>query len=187
MERSSMIRQYSRASVMSPKRRIASARADSVVRPRATISATRISTWNPNSSSMSRLTRERLRHGRRIQRRRPRSAGIGGASDRLEDAEDRRRVLAPRRGLGAKLLAAAGREAVELRLPIVLAHAPLGFDGPGALEAVERLVEGGILDLEHAARALLDPPRDPIPVHGSPRERLEYEDVERPVQEVDWV
>jgi hypothetical protein len=48
-------------------------------------------------------------------------------------------------------------------------------------------MERGIFDLEHTARALLDPAGDPIPVHGAPRERLEHENVERTVQEVDRI
>src|SRR5690348_2793378 len=104
---------------------------------------------------MSCLTRDRLRQGSRIQRRSP--PELITASGRLEHAEDRRRVLSPGRGLGAQLLAAAGGEAVELGLAVVLARAPLRLDGAGALEAMQCLVEGRVLDLEDPARAFLDP------------------------------
>ena len=49
-------------------------------------------------------------------------------------------------GFNLELPAARPGEAVKLCLPIVVRCAPLGLDPPLALQAVERLVEGGILD-----------------------------------------
>src|SRR5918995_3847875 len=110
---------------------------------------------------MSRLMRARLRHGNRISRRSARASHMARPdSGGFENAEDRRRVLAPRVRLGAQLLATASGEAVELRLAIVLAHAPLRFDRPVPLQPVKRLVQRRVLDLEHAARALLYVARD---------------------------
>src|SRR5678816_4101195 len=109
---------------------------------------------------MSRLTRDLLRHGSRTQRRNPPACArlLCG----LEDAEDRRRVLAPRVRFGPELLTSAHGQTIELRLAVVLAHTPFGFDRPRPLQPMERLVQRRILDLEDTPRAVLDPSRNPV-------------------------
>ena len=83
-----------------------------------------------------------------------------------------------------ELPAAGGGERVVARAPIVLGQSPLGGDEAGALEAVERLVERRVLDLEHAVGALVDRARHGVSVHRAPGERAEHEHVEGALEEV---
>ena len=85
---------------------------------------------------MSRVMRARLRQGSRMRRRRPRASDIAVAAPQAVSSTLKiaaaywRHVFASARSS----LSAAHGETVELRLPVVLAHAPLGFDGATTLE-----------------------------------------------------
>src|SRR3954463_4627909 len=75
-------------------------------------------------------------------------------------------------------------QAVELRAPVVLTNPPLGGDQSALLQLVEGRVERPFLHLQHVARAVLDPARDPVAVGRRPREGLEDHEVERALQEI---
>jgi len=91
----------------------------------------------------------------------------------------------PGRGLGAELRATLGRQLVELGFAVVLAAAPLALDPAALLEAVQGGVERAFTYGENVICELLDPSGDGVSVRGSPRERLEDEEVERALQEVE--
>src|SRR5688500_18654817 len=92
---------------------------------------------------------------------------------------------APGRRLGAKLTPALDGQTVELRASIVRRELPLGLDPAALLQAMERWVKRTFADLEDLARQLLDPPRDGVAVGRSPAQRLEDEQVERALQQID--
>src|SRR5215203_122392 len=71
------------------------------------------------------------------------------------------------------------RDLVVARAAPVLRDAPLGRDELASLETVQALVERAVIDVEGAARLLLEPVRDLEAVHGLPHERPENEQVER--------
>ncbi len=73
---------------------------------------------------------------------------------------------------------------VDLRAPRVLGLAPFGVEPAGALEPLQRRQQRSGVDLEDAARDLLDTPRDAEAVHRLEAERLEDEQVERALNDV---
>ena len=87
-------------------------------------------------------------------------------------------------GLDLELFPAGARERVELRAARVLRLAPLGVEPARALQPLERGEERAGIDLEHAARDLLDAPRDAEAVHRLEAERLEDEHVERALDDI---
>ena len=102
---------------------------------------------------------------------------------RATGCRDRFGVAQPGGGLGAQALAAGGRELVVAGAPVVLARAPLGAEPAASFHALQRLIERAVVDAERAVRALLEPGRDGVAVHGAPAERFENEEVERALEE----
>ena len=60
-----------------------------------------------------------------------------------------------------------------------------GADPAASLEAVERRVQRSFLDLQDVVGDLLEPARNGVAVHGAPAQRLENENVERALEQVD--
>ena len=90
----------------------------------------------------------------------------------------------PLRRLVLELPLAGARERVEPRAARVLRGAPLGVEPAGALQPLERGEQRPGVDLEDAARDLLDAPRDAEAVHRLQAQRLEDEQVERALDDV---
>src|SRR2546429_380429 len=68
-------------------------------------------------------------------------------------------------------------------LPLV-GEPPLAVHQPALLEAVQGDVQGAVGHLERAGRRVADDAGDAVPVPRTPRERLEDEDIERALEEV---
>src|SRR5205823_9080798 len=102
-----------------------------------------------------------------------------------EEAGDGLHVALPRRRLGLQLLPAGGGEPVEAGALPLVGEPPLAVHQPALLEAVQGDVQGAVGDLERAGRRVVDDAGDAVPVSRTPRERLEDEDVERALEEVD--
>src|SRR5712672_1421239 len=69
-------------------------------------------------------------------------------------------------GLHRKLLLAARRDRVKLRLAVVVGRSPLRSDPPLLLQPQQRRVHRTLVQLQHIAADLLDPPRNPNPCCG---------------------
>src|SRR5438309_429119 len=69
-------------------------------------------------------------------------------------------------------------------LPLV-GEPPLAVHQPALLEAVQGDIEGTVGDVERAGRRVADDAGDAMPVARAPRDRLENEDVERALEQVD--
>src|SRR5215207_9916581 len=143
-----------------------------------------------SSSSASASARELVLSGRRRRRRTPERIpwlGMRRYSGRRrlggEDGGQRVEVVDERGGFGAQVGAAGHGLAVVASATAVLRLAPLGREEVAFLEAVERLQECGVGDIEATAGAGLDPARDLEAVHGSPGQRFEDEDVERSLEQ----
>src|SRR5215210_736747 len=168
--RASRARQYLRVPSRSPNRRRASARAASADQPSSASSCATRSRWSSSSASTSAETWAAVRQGNRKRRRR------GMASGGLQDLGDGRDVAPPGRDLGLQGAAPLVGEAIELGAAVVLGEAPFGFDPALALQAVEGLVQGRVLEAEGAVAPLADRARDVVAVHRVPGERLEDQD-----------
>src|SRR3984957_14390610 len=77
-----------------------------------------------------------------------------------------------------------GRELVELGFPAGLGGLPASAEQFFIFEAMERGIEGSLLDLECLARDLLDSLRDGIAVNGSKRNNPHDEKVERALRKI---
>src|SRR2546423_14594050 len=84
-------------------------------------------------------------------------------SARRENRFDGGHVAAPRFHLDAECPASLGREPVVLRSAVVIGRAPLAVDPLLLLETLECRVEGSLVDVENAARGLLNALADPPP------------------------
>ena len=82
------------------------------------------------------------------------------------------------------MFATCGGQPVVLGAAVEFGDAPLAVYGALFFEAVEGLVERGVIDVERLAGAFGEPRGDGVAVHRLPRERLEDEDVERSVEQV---
>src|SRR5512138_1821851 len=82
-------------------------------------------------------------------------------------------------GFDVELTAAGARQSVELRTAGVFGAAPFGVEPAGALEALQRDEERAWVDLEDAARGLLDAAGDAEAMHRLEAERLQNQQVER--------
>src|SRR5436190_7329542 len=121
------------------------------------------------------------RHGTRgmsLSSFRPRGRGLGRHCLR----NGRRQTLASS-GLLTELAPAAGGQGVVLGSAVVLGDYPLRLDPAFPGHAVERWVEGAFLDGERVVGDRLDPAGDSIPMHGPPREGLEHEQFDRPLEQ----
>src|ERR1041384_7782480 len=92
--------------------------------------------------------------------------GVSMGSDRAQEELNGIGVALPGADFAGELFASGGGEGVELGAAVVLGRAPLGVEQAAILEAVQRGVEGALVDLEDAARDLLDALADPPAVHG---------------------
>src|SRR5580693_5307131 len=77
-----------------------------------------------------------------------------------------------------------GSELVELGFPASLGGLPARAEQLFIFEAMERGIEGSLLDLECVARDLLDSLRDGVAVNGSKRNDPHDEEVECALREV---
>ena len=78
----------------------------------------------------------------------------GGGSSRPAARRRRRGVAAPVRGFFAQPLPPGRREGVEAGAAVVLGRCPFGLDQVLPIEAMKRLVEGGVLDAQVTAGAV---------------------------------
>src|SRR5436190_4286361 len=102
----------------------------------------------------------------------------------FQQARDGAGAAVPVGGRDLELPPAPARQRVDAGATRIFGLAPLGVDEAAALEALQRRQQRTGVDLEDAARDLLDPPRDPEAVHRLETERLEDEHVERAGYEV---
>src|SRR5689334_22421845 len=120
-----------------------------------------------------------------VARRYDRRRRVTGSSRRLQHLEQRRDVSTNLRDLAPQLLSACGREMVVLRLAVVLGNAPLAGDQPSALETMEGLVERRVGHAKHAVAPLLYELCDAISVHRLPGQRLEDQDIDGPLEQIE--
>src|SRR5579884_873422 len=66
-----------------------------------------------------------------------------------------------------------GRDAIVARPPIVLARTPFGANPAAAQHGLQRRIERSLVDVEHVARDLAQPEREPPAVHGLDAEDFE--------------
>src|SRR6185503_20109375 len=120
------------------------------------------------------------RHGSRNSRRTPGMGGIGSAvvSGGVEHAEEHGHVLPELGDFGLELTATGSGQAVVLGPVVLVGDAPFRINEPFALQAVERLIERGVLYGQRAVAAVVDPGGDAVAVHGGPGERPENEHVD---------
>src|SRR4051812_2942628 len=93
-------------------------------------------------------------------------------------------IALPGLRLGLELAAPFVGEAVDLRPPVVLGNPPLRLDPPPLLHPVEGRIERPLLDPQRVGGLAGDPPHHRIAVERPPRQGLEDQDVERPLQQV---
>src|SRR5215468_8509344 len=105
-------------------------------------------------------------------------------SGRLQDLLDGGREPPPVLGLFSQLFAPGSGQFVILRLPVVFRHAPLGVDPPPLFQPQQRRIERPLVDDERPAGNLLNALGDAPAVHRLEGERLENEQVQRPLQKV---
>jgi hypothetical protein len=105
------------------------------------------------------------------------------APRRGEDSGHRLGVAEPARGLGAEVGASRRGGAVVARTAVVRRDAPLRLDEAALLHAMQRLIEGAVVDIQRSAGPLLEPRGDLEAVHRTPGERAEHEHVERSLDE----
>src|SRR5436190_2225218 len=102
----------------------------------------------------------------------------------FQQARDRAGAPVPVRSRRLELSASRTRQRVDPGAARVFGLPPLGVDEPAAFEALQRRQQRTGIDLEDAARHLLDATRDPEAVHRLEAERLEDEQVERALNDV---
>src|ERR1051326_890992 len=82
------------------------------------------------------------------------------------------------RDLGSEVRPPLRGKPVESHATILVAHAPLGVDEIALFQAVQRLVNRTVMDVETATRALFEPFENFESVHLAPGQRLEDEHIE---------
>src|SRR5690606_3503915 len=97
---------------------------------------------------------------------------------------DRFGVARPCARLPLELLTAPRGQRVVLRATVRLRQPPLGCDPATPLDAVQRGVQRAILDLQHAIRRVADPASNRIAMTGAEDQRLEYEQVECALEQI---
>ena len=110
---------------------------------------------------------------------------VRGASGLFKYEGNRGSQFLPGIGPGGELLAAGTREIIELGPAVVVRRAPLGADQPAAFQSMQRWIQRSLRDLQRGVRDLMQPLRDGPSMHGLQRERLQDEEVERPLGEID--
>src|SRR5262245_32570823 len=103
----------------------------------------------------------------------------------VHDPADRAHELGPAVLLSDQLGPADGRETVELRLLIRLAHPPLGLEPPALHESVQGGVERAGLDLEQLLGLPADGLADPVAVPGPPLEGPKDQHVQGALEELE--
>src|SRR6266545_4410929 len=190
-------RDSSTSCVIGPNSRRAASRAASVVIPRARFSSTRCSRCSRISSPSSRSAasprtsaRSRIRtmSASRILSPPVRQSptAVTATPWPLYGSDNQRDGGGepfPRRGFPVELFAAGPGELVVLRPPVLIRHAPLGFDPALVLEALQRGIQRALLHQQHVVGQLPDAPGDRPAVHRLERERFENEEIERPLHE----
>ena len=84
-----------------------------------------------------------------------------------------------------ELSASGARERVVLRAAILFGDAPLGLDPALMLETMQGRIQRTLVNLQHIARHLANAPRDGPAVLGLQLQRLQNQQVERALDEVD--
>src|SRR5262249_41555533 len=153
--------------------------------PAAMCLSTCFSRWKRSSSSSSCSTAFRRNSARSRNARSVSMAGPPRSLSLFQHLSDGGGELAPGALLHLELLAAAARQRVVLGAAVVVGRAPLRVDEAPPLEGGEGRVERALLDLEHAARDLVEPLRDRPAVPRPERQGLEDEEVERPLWQFD--
>src|SRR6185369_1670103 len=102
----------------------------------------------------------------------------------LQDPRDDVGHPVPVAGLLLQPPPAAGGEAIEAGLPLVLGFPPFALDEALALEAIEGGVERALLDLEALTRDLLDAEENAVSVARAEGHGLQDEHVEGALEEV---
>jgi hypothetical protein len=93
----------------------------------------------------------------------------------------------PQCGFLLELFLPGPGEGVVLGATVLLGHAPLRLDPRLILEALQRRVERALLNQQNVVRQLADAARDRPAVQRLERERFENQEVERALDEVDWL
>src|SRR5687767_6155426 len=103
-----------------------------------------------------------ISRARSASRRPRRSQRRTSLLDRPHDQADGVDQPFPLRAFLLQLAASLRRQAVVARAPIVFGRRPIRLDAPPILEAVQRRIEGTLLDLKKRLGALLDRAGDGI-------------------------
>src|SRR4029453_10467392 len=101
----------------------------------------------------------------------------------IEDLDHCARVALPGRDARSKLLATGRRQRVVLGTAVVIREAPLCLDPALGLEAMEGLIERGILDGEDAVGALAHPSGDGITMRRPGLQGAQDEQVDCPLEQ----
>jgi len=102
----------------------------------------------------------------------------------LQDLGYRFDQQTPGFGFLAELAAAQRGELIELGPAVIVREPPLGLDPFAGLEAVQRWVQRPFADLEDVAGELLDPAGDGIAMRRPPAQRLEDQEIEGSLNEI---
>src|SRR2546423_781717 len=106
---------------------------------------------------------------------------------RLQHARNRVRKLRPLRTLFRQLLLSCGRQLVKFCPLLVFGDSPFRFNPLLFFQAVQRRIQRTGIDLQQLARPIPDRHADPIAVLRSPLQRLQNQQVQRPLQKLNPV
>src|ERR1700683_3571756 len=99
-----------------------------------------------------------------------------------------RRGLLPVPRFFFQLLLARARQLVKFRFPVVIRNAPLRRDEPFLFQLQQRRIQRSIIHRQQIAAGLLDPPRNPVPVHRPHSlQRLEHHQRQRALPHIRFV
>jgi hypothetical protein len=76
---------------------------------------------------------------------------------------------------------------VVLRSPVVFRNPPGRFNPISLFHPVQRRIERAFFNLKHVIRDLPDPPRDRVPMHWPPGQRLQDHEVQWSMDEIGGV
>src|SRR6266576_1750942 len=106
---------------------------------------------------------------------------------RLQHARDRVRKLRPFRAFSCQLLLSRGRQLVKLCSLLILGDSPFRFDPFLFFQPVQRWIERTRIHLQQLAGAIPDRHANPITMLRPPLQRLQNQQVQRPLQKLDPV
>src|SRR4051812_23675894 len=115
------------------------------------------------------------------------SPSSGPPLRRPHHQRDRGREPLPRCGFLFELLTPGASQRVVLRAALLLGDAPLRADPPLMLEPLQRRIQGPLLHQQDVVGELPDARGDRPPVHRLEGQRLENEQIQRALDEVDWL